>query len=71
MQRADEIPVMITIHSSGGRRRRSGGSVEGVKVKREGAGEERWGEKERGCKLFILVGDNNDVITQLPLSVSL
>lgn len=74
MQRADEIPVMITIHSSGGRRRarrRSGGIAEGVKVKREGAEEEGWGEKERGRKLFILVGDNNDVISQLPLSVSL
>lgn len=68
MQRADEIPVMITIHSSGGQRgarRRSRGSAEGVKVKGESAGEEGWGEKERGRKLFILVGDNNDVITQL------
>lgn len=39
--------------------------MEGVKVKREGVGEEGWGEKERGRKLFILVGNNNDVITQL------
>lgn len=68
MQRADEIPVMITIHSSGGGRaegRRRGGSTEGVKVRKEGHGEEGWGEKERGHKLFIPVGDNNDVITQL------
>lgn len=67
MQRADEIPGMITIHSSGGlersekeeRRKREGGKVKG-----EGVGEEGWGEKERGCKLSILVGDN-DMITQL------
>lgn len=27
-----------------------------------GSGEEGWGEKERGRKLFIPVGDNNDLI---------
>lgn len=32
-----------------------------------GSGEEGWGEKERGRKLFILVGDNNDLILSLSL----
>lgn len=30
-----------------------------------GSGEEGWGEKERGSKLFIPVGDNNDLILWL------
>lgn len=41
------------------------GSTEGVKVRQGGSGEEGWGEKERGHKLFILVGDNNDLIPLL------
>ena len=38
-----------------------------MKVRREGreSGEEGWGEKERGRKLFILAGDNNDLILSL------
>ena len=96
MQRADETPDMITIHSmrarrererergrEGGRERRRkmagggdrGGRVreqkKGVKVRREGAGEEGWGERDRGRSLFIPVGDNDDLIVSPPPAVSL
>jgi len=78
VQRADETPDMITIHSMGASR--GGGAKEGVAGKDErrgdGGGRVRehrgseseeggWGEKERGSKLFIPVGDNNDLILSL------
>lgn len=37
----------------------------GSKSEEGGSGEEGWGEKERGHKLFILAGDNNDLIHSL------
>lgn len=33
-----------------------------MKVRGGGGEEEGWGEKERGRGLFILAGDNNDLI---------
>lgn len=69
------MPDMITIHSMvvrreggarGGRWRSQGeGAQTESKVSREGVGDEGWGERERGRKLFILVGDNNDLIHSL------
>lgn len=42
--------------------RRGEEGVRGVKVRGGGGAEEGWGEKERGRRLFILAGDNNDLI---------
>lgn len=41
-----------------------GGGAEGSESagRRRGREEEGWGEKERGRRLFILAGDNNDLI---------
>lgn len=81
MQRADEMPDMITIPSMGARREREeqdegkderrgdgGGRVRehgGSESEEGGRGEEGWGEKERGRELFIPVGDYNDLILSL------
>lgn len=80
MQRADEMPDMITIRSMGARRetererskRRGDGGGEVREQRRSeseegGRGKEGWGEKKRSRELFILVGDNNDLILSLAL----
>lgn len=68
MQRADEMPDMITIHSAGRRgagEERVAGTDDGrrgrggVKVRRGGGEEEGWVRRSR---LFIFAGDNNDLI---------
>lgn len=50
--------------SRGDRREEEG--PRGVKVLAGGGEEEGWGEKERGLRLFILQGDNNDLILSPP-----